>query len=1020
MFELLQIITLLTLVFLICIKTQKRLARLTITFLGALVTTIQIISIRINEGFVDYRFFNHINWDAFAGHGFQFYSEITAFILFFVLLFYVLNKAISAVSKYDFSRNIIFIPSSIIVSIFLFFPNGVFSQAYQIFQTMNAEEVSFSNALKGLGINPEDYTTPEKLTATQGKNIVVISVESLEQGFLSENLTPNLSALSTEWIHYNMSPAPGSNWTAGSLYTHQTGMPAFLKGQSNSFFQGAKNVKLTGLGHVLNKAGYSSRYLVGNKEFAGMSDILSAYGITSISETNSIGKYDKFYDLDLFNEAKLQIKKLSNQDKPFALFLSTLNTHFPKGIYDPRMKSKIPTTDSGLKFSITAVDHLIGDFIEYLKNENLYKDTSIYIFPDHLIMGGSDEILNSLNNRNRELFVLTNANKTDLSVKNVDTIYQIDLPRLIIEGSKIKTNAKFFSDFIHSRVNLASYIKDNITAITSLNSASIKKTNYLNEIHLNTKNEKLILNSGKSSKEFKFNPSESEEVFDLTFNKEMVLLSGKLVTREAAFSYDDFDSKYGRIHLILHIEKGILKSAYLGNKKLVGIFKTGGSIDFSKNEIATVYESNQVSSSISELLSLTITKTASNKATQQMPFLNITSSEKLSSKNFPSKIKVGLKSLPMGRGLNLITLDENNQYQAIQYDTYGDKDNALKLIDKLEDLIHKKQFWALASNDNVGSSLVINDSRLKAIGFETLQKISGAKAYIAYSQLDQTIIEYQSDTYLTKDVVGYHRVKEPIASLIEDKENRVNLKKISSDKSRFIAHAGGSIEGRIYTNSLEALDVNYNNGFRMFELDISKTSDGVYVASHGWDSWARNNSYTGALPPDRETFMSIKFLNQFTPLDIESINGWFSRHPDAILVTDKVNSPKEFSEKFIDKNRLMMELFSWETVDEAIKSKIKSAMPTGAILDKIEGDKIEFLKKKGITDIAMSRRVTTDSQVQLLHNLRKANVNVYAFHINFDKGIDESYVICNENDYFYGIYADRWDFKKEVTCPPIQ
>ena len=45
------------------------------------------------------------------------------------------------------------------------------------------------------------------------------------------------------------------------------------------------------------------------------------------------------------------------------------------------------------------------------------------------------------------------------------------------------------------------------------------------------------------------------------------------------------------------------------------------------------------------------------------------------------------------------------------------------------------------------------------------------------------------------------------------------------DTMRFIAHAGGSIDGHRYTNSLEALNENYQKGFRLFELYIIKTKD---------------------------------------------------------------------------------------------------------------------------------------------------------------------------------------------------
>jgi arylsulfatase A-like enzyme len=52
----------------------------------------------------------------------------------------------------------------------------------------------------------------------------------------------------------------------------------------------------------------------------------------------------------------------------------------------------------------------------------------------------------------------------------------------------------------------------------------------------------------------------------------------------------------------------------------------------------------------------------------------------------------------------------------------------------------------------------------------------------------------------------------------------------------FVAHAGGGIKGRSYTNSLEALDENYRRGFRFFELDFNWTSDNQLVCIHDWES----------------------------------------------------------------------------------------------------------------------------------------------------------------------------------------
>ena len=51
-------------------------------------------------------------------------------------------------------------------------------------------------------------------------------------------------------------------------------------------------------------------------------------------------------------------------------------------------------------------------------------------------------------------------------------------------------------------------------------------------------------------------------------------------------------------------------------------------------------------------------------------------------------------------------------------------------------------------------------------------------------------------------------------------------------EGRYIAHAGGNIDNHIYTNTLEALDKSYADGFRYFELDFLEDVYGNMLAVH--------------------------------------------------------------------------------------------------------------------------------------------------------------------------------------------
>lgn len=93
-----------------------------------------------------------------------------------------------------------------------------------------------------------------------------------------------------------------------------------------------------------------------------------------------------------------------------------------------------------------------------------------------------------------------------------------------------------------------------------------------------------------------------------------------------------------------------------------------------------------------------------------------------------------------------------------------------------------------------------------------------------------------------------------------------------------IAHGGGALRGRPYTNSYEALEASYARGFRWFELDFKRTADGAVACRHDWGDFGGQVPTLDAL---RE-----RFVGQFTPVDAGGLAAWMARRPDATLVTD--------------------------------------------------------------------------------------------------------------------------------------
>ena len=103
-----------------------------------------------------------------------------------------------------------------------------------------------------------------------------------------------------------------------------------------------------------------------------------------------------------------------------------------------------------------------------------------------------------------------------------------------------------------------------------------------------------------------------------------------------------------------------------------------------------------------------------------------------------------------------------------------------------------------------------------------------------------------------------------------------------------IAHAGGQIGSATYTNSIEALDANYENGFRAFEIDFSWTSDQQLVCLHDWE---QSFERSFGLPPTEPILLSdfeqlVRDRSAYTKCSLTSFMQWFADHPLAMLVTD--------------------------------------------------------------------------------------------------------------------------------------
>lgn len=369
-----------------------------------------------------------------------------------------------------------------------------------------------------------------------------------------------------------------------------------------------------------------------------------------------------------------------------------------------------------------------------------------------------------------------------------------------------------------------------------------------------------------------------------------------------------------------------------------------------------------------------------------------------------SFFKIGESYERLKRGLTLIHFQSDNTYEFRNFDTYGSKEDSDDLLAVLQQMLNNEAIFMILAHDSATETTIYNAKEFAQIGLTQLSSIKNRQAYLMHT-FSGKIWEAVEDLTIEKTLSLPSNLTDEFVYFPKE------TYEFEPDIKRFIAHAGGEVNGVKSTNTKDALDQNYKKGFRIFELDIIETSDGHLVAAHDWNMWARFTDYSGSLPPTRQQFLKEKIYGDYSLLDFDGINEWFAAHKDAILVTDKVNDPIAFADAFVDKSRLIMELFSVMSVEEAAQHGI-NAMISHQPFFALQTDKLDFLKINNVKYVAMSRRAI-ENNVKLLKQLRDNGIKVYVYHVNFDEGKDETYVLENEIGLVFGMYADSWKFDKK-------
>ena len=105
-------------------------------------------------------------------------------------------------------------------------------------------------------------------------------------------------------------------------------------------------------------------------------------------------------------------------------------------------------------------------------------------------------------------------------------------------------------------------------------------------------------------------------------------------------------------------------------------------------------------------------------------------------------------------------------------------------------------------------------------------------------------------------------------------------------KYNVIAHSGGGIDNHKKTNSLESWQYAYDNGTRVFDADLSFTSDGYIVLRHEWSDDLEQDNISESNIPVYEEFMKTLIFKKYKPMSIFNVIDFMINHSDIYVACD--------------------------------------------------------------------------------------------------------------------------------------
>lgn len=241
---------------------------------------------------------------------------------------------------------------------------------------------------------------------------------------------------------------------------------------------------------------------------------------------------------------------------------------------------------------------------------------------------------------------------------------------------------------------------------------------------------------------------------------------------------------------------------------------------------------------------------------------------------------------------------------------------------------------------------------------------------------------------------------------------------------RVMAHALGGIDGKDYTNSLEAFMVNYAGGTRLFEIDLEITTDGKIALTHTWEDFSAMTGLENRALSSEE-FKSARIEGKYTPVLLEDLLQLMETYRDFYVIVDSKRFDVEGTRMIYDlllqeidavdpqlAHRFIPQAYNpdiYDTLDQEYDRFDDIIFTLYSYYVESDGQKIyQFVQDRHVPVVVMhmdndwAEKVITDILAYAKQQQREDEFTIYIHTVN---DMDKALNIIEEQG-FFGVYSD--------------